>query len=75
MPNSSASVSRINRNKFSINLESAREVAVGDIVGSRDYITGLTMKAPITTKIVKWERGFVATEYKLSEDVTVGGDV
>ena len=65
----------INRNKFSINLESAREVAVGDIVGSRDYITGLTMKAPITTKIVKWERGFVATEYKLSEDVTVGGDV
>lgn len=65
----------INRNKFSINLESAREVAVGDIVGSRDYITGLTMKAPITTKIVKWEQGFVTTEYKLSEDVTVGGDV
>lgn len=64
-----------NQNKFSIDLESAKEVAVGDIVGSRDYITGLTMTAPITTKIVKWERGFVTTEYKLSEDVTVGGDV
>ena len=64
----------LNRNKFSIKLESAREVAVGDIVGSRDYITGLTMKAPITTKIVKWEYGFVNTEYKLSEEVTVGGD-
>lgn len=63
-----------NRNKFSINLESAKEVSVGDIVGSRDYVTGLTMTAPITTKIHKWEDGFTKTEYKLSEDVTVGGD-
>ena len=65
----------LNRNRFAINLESAREVAVGDIVGSRDYVTGLTMTAPITTKVIKWERGFVTTQYKLSEDVTVGGDV
>lgn len=65
---------KANLNKFSINLESAKEVAVGDIVGSRDYVTGMTMTAPITTKIVKWERGFVKTEYKLSEDVIVGGD-
>ena len=63
-----------NKNKFSISLESAKEVSVGDIVGSRDYVTGLTMTAPITTKIIKWEEGFVKTEYKLSEDVTVGGD-
>lgn len=63
-----------NKNKFSISLESAKEVSVGDIVGSRDYVTGLTMTAPITTKINKWEEGFVKTEYKLSEDVTVGGD-
>lgn len=65
----------LNRNRFAINLESAKEVAVGDIVGSRDYVTGLTMTAPITTKVIKWERGFVTTQYKLSEDVTVGGDV
>ena len=65
----------LNRNRFAINLESAREVAVGDIVGSRDYVTGLTMTAPITTKVIKWERGFITTQYKLSEDVTVGGDV
>ena len=32
----------INLNEFSINLESEREVAVGDIVGARDYITGYT---------------------------------
>lgn len=64
----------MNRNKFEISLDSAKEVAVGDIVGSRDYVTGLTMTAPITTKIVKWERGFTTTQYKLSEDVTVGGD-
>lgn len=63
-----------NKNKFSINLESAKEVAVGDIVGSRDYVTGLTMTSPITTKIVKWENGFVKTQYKLSEDVVVGGN-
>lgn len=64
----------MNRNKFEISLDSAKEVAVGDIVGSRDYVTGLTMTAPITTKIVKWERGFATTQYKLSEEVTVGGD-
>lgn len=64
----------MNRNKFEISLDSAKEVAVGDIVGSRDYVTGLTMTAPITTKIVKWERGFATIQYKLSEDVTVGGE-
>lgn len=64
----------LNHNRFAINLESVKEVAVGDIVGSRDYMTGLTMTAPITTKIIKWERGFIKTEYKLSEDIIVGGD-
>ena len=61
----------INLNEFSINLESEREVAVGDIVGSRDYITGYTVTAPITTKIVKFEDGFVNIEYKLSSDVEI----
>ena len=61
----------INLNEFSIALESEREVAVGDIVGARDYITGYTVTAPITTKIVKFEDGFVNIEYKLSSDVEI----
>lgn len=61
----------LNLNEFRIELESEREVAVGDIVGSRDYITGYTVTAPITTKIVKFEDGFANIEYKLSSDVEI----
>ena len=60
-----------NYNQFSIELESSQEVGIGDIVGGRDYITGMKMTAPITTKIVQWKDGFETTEYKLSDDVTV----
>lgn len=63
--------SEINLNEFRIELESDREVSVGDIVGSRDYITGYTVTAPITTKIVKCEDGLVDVEYKLSSDVEI----
>lgn len=61
----------LNLNEFAIELESEREVQIGDVVGSRDYITGYTVTAPITTKIVKFEDGFVNIEYKLSSDVEI----
>lgn len=61
----------INRNKFSIDLDAEKEVAIGDVVGSRDYTTGYTVKAPITTKVVKYREGQETVEYKLSEEVTV----
>ena len=61
----------IGLNEFRISLESERDVAIGDIVGARDYITGYTVTAPITTKIVRCEEGFVDTEYKLSVDVEI----
>lgn len=61
----------INRSKFSIDLDTEKEVAIGDIVGSRDYTTGYTVKAPITTKVVKYRDGVEKAEYKLSEEVTV----
>lgn len=64
-------VKEINLNEFRIEIESEREVQIGDIVGSRDYVTGYTVAAPITTKLVKFEDGFVNIEYKLSDDVTV----
>lgn len=60
-----------NENKFTIDLESEREIGIGDIVGSRDYLTGLTMKSPITTKVIRWQKGFETIEYKLSSDITV----
>lgn len=61
----------INRSKFAIDLDTVKEVAIGDIVGSRDYTTGYTVRAPITTKVVKYRDGQEKTEYKLSEQVTV----
>jgi hypothetical protein len=63
-----------NVNEFIIELESVKEVAVGDIVGGRDYITGMRMTAPITAKIVTWVKGIENVEYKLSEDVSVEVD-
>lgn len=62
---------KIKGNTFRIDLESARDVDIGDIVGGRDYVTGLSMTAPITTKIVQWREGFETTQYKLSDDVNV----
>lgn len=64
-------VKEINLNEFRIEIESEREVQIGDIVGSRDYVTGHTVSAPITSKLVKFEDGFAKIEYKLSDDVTV----
>lgn len=61
----------VNKNTFKIELESEKDVAIGDVVGGRDYITGMKMTAPITTKIVTWRNGFEKTEYKLSDDITV----
>lgn len=61
----------VNKNTFNIELESEKDVAIGDVVGGRDYITGMKMTAPITTKIVTWRNGFEKTEYKLSDDITV----
>lgn len=60
-----------NINRFEIALDASYEVAVGDIVGGRDYLSGMTMKAPITGKIVRWAEGFRTIEYKLEDDVTV----
>lgn len=60
-----------NHNSFRIDLESTKDVEIGDIVGGRDYTSGMRMTAPITTKIVKWRNGFETTEYKLSDDVTI----
>ena len=58
-------------NSFQIDFDTFDEVAIGDIVGGHDYISGMRMTAPITSKIVRWRDGFEKTEYKLSDDVTI----
>lgn len=42
-------------------------VAVGDIIGGRDYITGDYCKAPITGKIYKYESGEESISYTIGE--------
>ena len=59
----------MNQNTFSITVDPEIEVAVGDIVGGRDYLSGMVMKAPVTGKIVRWSGGFQSIEYKIKDDV------
>lgn len=59
------------QNSFRIDLETVTDVEIGDIVGGRDYTSGMRMTAPITTKVVTWRNGFETTEYKLSDDVQI----
>ena len=60
-----------NTNIFEIKVDPDTELAIGDIVGGRDYLSGMTMRSPISGKIVKWEQGFQTVEYRLENDVTV----
>ena len=60
-----------NQNSFRIDLETVTDVEIGDIVGGRDYTSGMRMTAPITTKVVTWRNGFETPEYKLSDDVQI----
>lgn len=60
-----------NNNLFEIRLDNSQELAIGDIVGGRDYLSGLTMTAPITGKIVHWVDGFRTIEYQLSDAVSL----
>lgn len=57
-----------NKDKFEIKVDPTIEVAIGDIVGGRDYLSGMTMSAPVWSKIIKYEAGVTDIEYKLEED-------
>ena len=57
-------------NQFSMDVE-IRDVEIGDIVGGKDYVSGLTMKAPVTGKIYKSTSGIETTEYTISDHVEV----
>lgn len=48
--------------------DEAADYELGDIVGGRDYITGMTVAQPITKKIIKYEGGILALDYQLGVD-------
>lgn len=44
------------------------EVEIGDIVGGRDYITGISMAKPVENKIYTEENGNISKDYTLEGD-------
>lgn len=61
----------LSKNLFEIKIDPDKEIAIGDVVGGRDYLSGMIMRSPITGKVVRWEKGFQMIEYRLEDDVTV----
>lgn len=59
-----------NSQHFEIQVDPSVEISVGDIVGGRDYLSGMAMTAPVVGKIVRWEAGFETIEYKLAEEAS-----
>lgn len=56
-------------NAQSITLNNDAEgLELGDIVGGRDYITGLTVKAPVTNKIINIKNRIVSISYTVEGD-------
>ncbi len=57
-----------NKDVFNIKVDPTIEIEIGDIVGGRDYLSGMNMNAPIYSKIVKYSAGVVTIDYTLEED-------
>lgn len=59
----------MNSTAFSMDVESlGMEVEIGDIVGGRDYTTGMYAAKPIAKKIYKVSGGTVSLEYEIEGD-------
>lgn len=58
------------KNSFSVDVRGL-DLEIGDIVGGKDYVTGISMKAPVTGKIIKYSNGAQSTEYTISDNVEV----
>lgn len=59
----------MNSTSFSMDVESLdMEVEIGDIIGGRDYVTGMYAAKPIAKKIYKVEGGKTSLEYEIEGD-------
>ncbi len=54
----------MNYKKMSLEVQDM-DLQIGDIVGGRDYNSGLSLKKPVVQKIVKIDSGTVKIEYKV----------
>lgn len=54
----------MNYKKMSLEVQDM-DLQIGDIVGGRDYNSGLSLKKPVTQKIVKIDKGTLEIEYKV----------
>ena len=61
----------IGTGKFGMTVDSSLEIGIGDIVGGRDYLSGVTMSSPIAGKIVTGKNGSRDIQYKLEDDINV----
>lgn len=50
-----------------VHLEGEDLLTIGDMVGGRDYVTGIYVSQPITSKVVKITGGQLSVEYKIGE--------
>lgn len=57
--------------QYEITITGNLDIAIGDIVGGRDYLSGMYLKAPVSGKIIRWEKGFRTIEYKISHKVEI----
>lgn len=64
-------VSLMNANKFGMKIDTEMDIGIGDIVGGRDYLSGMIMTAPIASKIVTLENDSEGIDYTLEDDVRV----
>ena len=44
------------------------DVAIGDVIGGRDYLTGMTMKKSVGNIVYSVTNGVISKEYKLEGD-------
>ena len=59
----------MNSTTFSMDVESLdMEVEIGDIIGGRDYVTGMYAAKPIAKKIYKVSGGTASLEYEIEGD-------
>lgn len=56
----------MNKNIFDMDIESLGiDVPIGDIIGGRDYITGMYASSPVGNIVLKLENGNTSKEYRL----------
>lgn len=58
----------LNDGKVQMQLNAAQEYDIDDIVGAREFITGITMSKPIVKKIVTINKGIIKVENKVGEE-------